>query len=469
MPDQTTAAPYGRRRRRDILIAGLIAVVAVVVATTIYLTSDIRAVTSTTAPQTALPANATGAPTGLRELWTQPTDGTLGGTASARGVVVTTDVHGLIGRDPATGAQRWVYSRSDRDLCAVYSSDVSVGSANSAGPGVRGIIAIYRHGNRCQEVVTLDPLTGERKYQRTMPGAVDGSLISGGPYAGWLGPDLLDLWRYDLYRTYQYGNQPASPESNSGHTGCTFLDAAVTDEQFATVENCPQTSPTLRIVLNWADPGTPDHGGSSYRGTPRADIDTGATAARILSITPDRVAVLVNAPVSALVVYDADGSVVSRTPMATPAGAFDSTGPTPRTTLDDVQYALLGSTLFALTEENRTVKVTSTASTTATTTDLLPTGTPSSSSAPTVTDEERQTPVLAWQKSGVRGLPGAISGTVLIPTAAGIDVANRIEGTVVRSIQVTRRTDPPRVDLRVIGSDVVELRGDEVAVYGILR
>ena len=459
---------FARRRRRDLVIAGVIALVAAVVAGTIYLTSDIRAVTSTEAPKSALPKNAGSAPTSLEQRWTEPTDGTLGAAASARGVVVTTDEHGLIGRDPATGVQRWVYSRSNRDLCAVYSSDVTPGTKSSAGPGVRGIIAIYRHGSQCQEVVNLDPQTGARKYQRTIPGALDGTLISGGPYAGWLGHDLFDVWRDELIRTRQYGKQPASNEANSARTGCTFLDAAITDEQFATVENCPQLSSTLRLVMNWPDPGDLSqdkaNGGTVYTSKPRADIDTGATAARILGITPDRVAVLVNAPVSALVIYDVDGSEVSRTPMAAPAGAFELTGPTPRTTLDDVQYALLGTTLMAVTTENRTVKVTATPTTT-TSADLLPTG--SSSAAPTVTDEDRDTPVLAWQHPDVIGLPGAASGNVLIPTTTGIDVADRIEGTIVRSLKVTRPNNPTRVDLRVIGTDLVELRGNQVAVYGI--
>ncbi|WP_353651264.1 hypothetical protein ABLG96_10480 [Nakamurella sp. A5-74] len=470
MSTKTGSTEFARRRRRDIVIAAAIALVAGVVAGTIYLTSDIRAVTSTEAPKTALPKNAASAPTSLKPLWTQPTDGTLGAVASARGVVVTTDEHGLIGRDPATGVQRWVYSRSNRDLCAVYSSDVTAGTQSSAGPGVRGIIAIYRHGNLCQEMVTLDPRTGARLYQRTFSGQLDGTLISGGPYAGWLGHDLFDVWRNPLIRTRQYGNQPASNEPNSARTGCTFLDAAITDRQFATVENCPQLSFTLRLVLNWPDPGDPsqdkDNGGTVYTSKPRTDIDTGATAARILGITPDRVAVLVNAPVTALVVYDADGTVVSRTPTAAPAGAFDTTGPTPRTTLDDVQYALLGTTLMALTTANRTVKVTTTPTTT-TTAELLPTG--SSSAAPTVTDEERDTPALAWQRNGVIGLPGTVSGNVLIPTATGIDVANRIEGTTVRNLTVSRPNEPTRVDLRVIGSNLVELRGGQVAVYGIVR
>lgn len=449
------------------MIAAAIAFVAAALAGTIYFTSDIRAVTSTNAPETAIPRNTTRVPTALRQLWTQPTDQTLGAAASARGVVVTTDQHSVIGRDPATGAQRWIYSRSNRDLCAVYSSDVTGGTKISAGPGVRGIIAIYRHGSQCQEVVTLDPQTGARKYQRTIPGDPSGTMISGGPYAGWLSHDLLDLWRNELYRTYQYGNQPASPESNTGHTGCTFLDAATTDQQFATVENCPQTSPTLRLVMNWADPRDKKPAEwSSYRSEPRADIDTGATAARILGITRDRVAVLVNAPVTALVVYDADGSEVSRTPVTVPTGVFDITGPTPRTTLDEVQYALLGATLTAVTVETRTVKVT-TAPTTTTTPDLLPTGSTAASAAPTVTSEDRDTPVLAWQRDKVIGLPAAAGGNVLIPTATGIDIANRIEGTTFRSLTVSRPTKPTRVDLLVIGSNLVELRGNEVAVYGM--
>ena len=464
MPQQQTGSTaFARRRRRDVVVAAVLALIALSAAATVHLTSDLRQVTSSTAEVTAVPRSATSAPTVLRESWSRPTDPRLGGVASARGVVVTTDEHGLTGRDPATGDQRWVYSRSNRDLCAVHSADVTAGSRSYPGPGVRGILAIYRHGNRCQEVVTLDPQTGARAYQRTIPGDPDGAVISGGPYAGWLTHDLLDLWRNDLLRTHQYGNQPASPESNSTHTGCAFLDAAVTDEQFATVENCPAQGPTLRLVLSWADPDREKRDvWSPYRSEPRADIDTGATAARILAITPDRVAVLVNAPVSALVVYDADGSVVSRTPMAAPTGAFEITGPTPRTVLDDVRYALLGSTLLAFTTEVRTVRVTATPTTTGTA------GT-TSGTAPVVTDEDRSTPSLAWQQDGVLGLPGAVGGTVLVPTATGVDVADRIAGTTLRSLPVSRPDDPSRVDLRVIGSRLVELRDDQVVVLTMSR
>ncbi|MBE7161630.1 MAG: hypothetical protein INR72_10315, partial [Williamsia herbipolensis] len=332
MPEQKPHAAFRRRRRRDLLIAAAGLVVVVIAAGTVYLTSDIRAVNSQTAPQTALPGIVSSAPRSLRQVWSQPSDAAAGSTASARGIVVTTDEHTVIGRDPETGAQRWVYGRSNRNLCAVASTDLDRDDTN----GVSGIIAVYRHGDLCQEVVTLDPRTGERLYQRTTPGAVDGELVTGGPYAGWLGPDLLDLWRSQLVRTYEYGNQSASPEANSGHTGCTFLDAAVTNQQFATIERCPQQGSTLRLNLNWADPHDHDDKYSSWSSKPRAEFDTGATAARIVGITQDRVAVLVNAPATALVVYDADGSVVSRTATAVPDDVFGVDGPTPRVTLDDV-------------------------------------------------------------------------------------------------------------------------------------
>lgn len=442
----------------------MIAVVAIVVATTIYLGSDIRAVDSQTAPSSAAETAAAAAPSRLKALWQQGTDVSVGATASAQGIVVTTDEHGIVGRNPDTGRQLWLYSRSNRDLCSVYSSDV--GSSTTTA-GVRGIIAVYRHGNYCEEVVVLDPQTGARLYQRTTPGAVGGQLVSGGSYAGWLGSDLLDLWRFDLVRTYQYGNQPASPESNSGHTGCTFLDIAIADSQFATIENCPAQGRTLRLAINWDDPNAQGKDGfTQWKSSPRGDVDTGATAVKIIAITQDRVAVLVNAPVPALVVYNFDGTVVSRTPRSIPAAAFGTTGITPRVILDDVQYALLGGTLFASTSTAQSVRVTATPTTTSAA--LLPTGS-TAASKPAVTQEDRQTPSLTWQKSGVIGLPTDVGGNVLYPTSTGIVVANRLEGTPVRTLPVTRAGKPQRVDLRSVGENIVELRGSTVAVLRAMR
>ena len=56
-----------------------------------------------------------------------------------------------------------------------------------------------------------------------------------------------------------------------------------------------------------------------FKHDPRATIDTGAPAARIVGITADRVAVLVSAPEPAVVVYDATGAETSRTAVDIPA------------------------------------------------------------------------------------------------------------------------------------------------------
>ena len=133
-------------------------------------------------------------------------------------------------------------------------------------------------------------------------------------------------------RTIQYGDEPNPPKPNATHTGCTFTDIALADDQFATVEHCaggmrigdgaPDQGTNARVVINWATPDSapnkPD-GQDVFKHDPRADIDTGSPAARIVGITADRVAVLVSAPEPAVVVYDATGAETSRTPVDIPA------------------------------------------------------------------------------------------------------------------------------------------------------
>ena len=133
---------------------------------------------------------------------------------------------------------------------------------------------------------------------------------------------MIELWRDDLVRTIQYGDLPNPPKPNATHTGCTFTDMALADDQFATVEHCPDQGPNARVVINWATPDSaPDKpdGQDVFKHDARADIDTGSPAARIVGITADRVAVLVSAPEPAVVVYDATGSETSRTPVDVPA------------------------------------------------------------------------------------------------------------------------------------------------------
>ena len=113
-------------------------------------------------------------------------------------------------------------------------------------------------------------------------------------------------------------------------------------------------------MINWATPDSaPDKPSDQdvFKHTPRADIDTGAPAARIVGITADRVAVLVSAPEPAVVVYDATGTETSRTAVDVPADAIvtadqlsptGGTVPTPAVRDGAMRYSLIGDRLLGV-------------------------------------------------------------------------------------------------------------------------
>ena len=272
----------------------------------------------------------------------------------------------------------------------------------------------------CSQQMLLDPDTGERHYYRTSPNQAGGALAFGGPYAGWLGPTLIELWRDDLVRTIQYGDLPSPPKPNARHTGCTFTDIALADEQFATVEHCDDQGPNARVVINWATPDSaPDKPDDQdvFKHDPRADIDTGSPAARIVGITSDRVAVLVSGPEPAVVVYDDKGNETSRTKVDIPAGmivaadrltASGGTFPTPAVQDGTDRYSLIGDRLIAVGSETIEVEVPpSTGTSTSAITEAQPPtpgllgSTTAQSSAPPETIAVKNLSV-RWTKDGAR-------------------------------------------------------------------
>ncbi|MBM9465810.1 Rv3212 family protein [Nakamurella leprariae] len=495
-----------RRRRVDRLVAAGLAVAVLAVAAVVWLTSDIRATTLRAGGVVPIPELPSQVPTALTERWELGTDARLGAVASPYGVVVTASEHAVTGWDATTGTSRWSYERSNRSLCTVRSGDVDTPGATVAGQ-VRGIAAVFEVGDHCSQVQLLDPVTGERTYSRTGPYQPGGALAFGGPYAGWIGPTLVEVWRNDLVRTIQYGDQPQPTKPGSSRNGCLFTDIALADTQFATVEHCStgtQASPNARLVINWATPGSaPDKPSDQdvFKHTPRADIDTGSPAARIVGITADRVAVLVSAPEPAVVVYDAAGTETSRTPVPVPAAAIVQadvlpTTPeqvaagatevpvaiTPATEAGPVRYSLVGDVVLAVARDQ--VQAPAPATTAATTPSTEPsTSATASSVAPgaalpgaaeaTVATDDLQ---VRWTRSGALGTPATVAGSVLVPTAGGYDVVpagwtggvsrlgslDEATGTPVSSIPVVRGDGAGRVDAVAVGSMVIEDRGATV-------
>ena len=480
-PARSTAAP--RHPARDRLIAAAIAVVVLAAGVILYQRSDIRAATSAVGTSSAYPTEPSSAPTALTQRWTATTDPRLGAAVTGAGVVAVADEHGITGLDATTGRSRWSYSRANRQLCAIGSGDAL--QAN----GVQGVVTVYRDGDFCSQIESFDAATGARSKVRTSPLPADGQLVFGAGYAGWLSPGLVEIWRNDLYRTAQYGDQPNPPQSGTAHLGCTLEDLAIANTQYATIEHCQNQGPNARIVLNFDDPG--DHGQNlpkdwdSFKFHYRIDQDTGSKDAMIVGITADRVAVLVSSPQPAVVVYDAAGDAVSRTPVDIPADAItaaaQSPGPTPAVMAGDTRISLIGSSLIAVASSQadvpapQTTLVTSSSETTTSASgpglgNLLsgqPATTPSTPPAPTTSVSTLQ---LSWVGSGARGLPAVLGTNLLVPVDAGLAVYAVRTGPgagVLTPIPVDRAGYQGRVEVAAVGDMVVEIRGG--TVVGLAR
>ena len=474
-----------RRKRIDRTVAAVIAVVVVVAGVLIYLSSDIRATESVLGPATPAPPRPDTVPTALTQAWSLPTDPELGAVASPYGVVITTDATTITAHDAVTGDVRWSYGRTDEPLCAVGSGDTDAPGVQVRGK-VRGVMAVSMKNGYCSQVMLLDPDTGERHYDRTSPNQPGGSLAFGGPYAGWLGSSLVELWRDDLVRTIQYGDIPAPPKPNVAQPGCLFTDIALADEQFATIEHCGDQAgrppSNARVVLNWATPDSapnkPDDQ-DVFKHDARADIDTGSPAARIVGITADRVAVLVSAPEPAVVVYDTSGAETSRTAVDIPADAIvaadqlapgGGTAPTPAVRDGVMRYSLIGDRLLGVAGQPAQVAAPTTSTSISSLADLQPptisvlaSSTPEA--APPAETVQVKDLAVRWTKDGALGLPAVLNEQLLMPVDGGLSVFvadNGNPGIVPAAIPVDRAGYSGRVDAAAVGSMIVETRGDRV-------
>ena len=472
-----------RRRRTDRIVAAAIALVVLAVTAVVYLTSDVRATTDATGPALPVPTAPDSVPAALSQKWTLATDPAVGAVASPYGVVVTAEGTAAVAYDAVTGQRRWSYDRGNEQLCAIGSGDTDAPGVTVRGK-VRGVMVVSGKDGYCSQVMLLDPVTGDRHYYRTSPNQFGGSLAFGGPYAGWLGSSLAELWRDDLVRTIQYGDLPAPPKPNATHTGCMFTDMIIDDQQFATVEHCPEVGETARVVLNWTTPDSAPNKPTDqdvFKHDPRADIDTGSSAARLVGITSDRVAVLVSDPAPAVVQYDTGGVEVARTPVDVPAQAIvdadrltatGGTDPTPSVRAGALTFSLIGDSLIAVAQQTATVQTTPTPSGDLAGTAQAPTPGVLASELPgepTTVTEQIQDLSVGWTRQGVLGVPAVIGAQVLLPVTAGlaaVAAANGNPGIVPAVIAVDRGGYTGRVDAAAVGSMIIETRGDLVVGLG---
>ncbi len=167
-PSAVALADYRGRMRRQtriyIAVLALITVAIVVLVQVVMRTGEIGNATLRPATST-LPAPAgTTTSTTLAQAW-HSNDATATGVPYDTGTVVTYDSHTVTGRNYATGAAIWTYTRSDVTTCNVFQEF-----------GITFAIFTDRDGF-CDEADAFDTSTGARKWERTLDS--NGNTVNG--------------------------------------------------------------------------------------------------------------------------------------------------------------------------------------------------------------------------------------------------------------------------------------------------
>lgn len=411
-----------RRRPLDLGAAAAITALALIACLALWLVSDARGTTSTSAEvPLSRPDSATAVPDSLAQQWHSISPETVTPLV-ASGAVVVADGGTVTGIDPSTGAPSWSYSR-DLPLCGVTSAWSTA-------------VTVFRDDRGCSQVTALDGDTGERRAQRTSDADTQVQLSEDGTYVTSRGDTRMELWRSDLVRTLEYGriDAPVNPGAQP-RSGCTLLSSASSTTRVAVLESCPGDSAPRLTTLNPApdDDREPEEYGSSV-----VAALTGAQGpvmgATVVAASGTEVAVAVPAHAdraASIAVFDGN---------AQPRAQFDLPGPLagsqnfdrslPTVTAANVVSWWSGSGIVALSQ-----------------TDLSP----------------------RWTMPGALG-PGALmAGRLLVPVPNGIAVVDSESGSVERTIAVDRGDYTGPVGTAVTGNLILEQRGSDVVALSQAR
>ncbi|MCO1581880.1 PQQ-binding-like beta-propeller repeat protein, partial [Crossiella sp. SN42] len=412
--------------------AALITVAVLVAATVIWAFSDARATVSQTAspPLPFLDAPTTPPPT-LGEVWRAPSPATQTVVATAQ-VVVTAENGAVLGRDPLSGQEKWRYQR-DLPLCTVA-------------PAFGQILAVYQRGDTCSEVTALDPATGKRGAQRNGDAEAGTRLLFDGVHLTTTGKTYLEGWRSDLVKTQEYGQVRAMIQpGKQPRTGCTFGSVAVAPNRVGVIERCPD-DPGDRLSVFKPNPKDWDKPEVS------ASVVLNGSGARVVALGPDRVAAVLPDP-ARLAIYDGNGAPVSEQPLDLPASDLQGDpdgGVVPTTTVLSARCADGSATPLTFA-----------------TTSTCPTGEPATTSpaviywwtgSRTIALASATTAPL-WTMEDTLGPGTLFAGRLVVPTPAGLTVADPNTGKVLGRIPVDRRGYRGLVTLSSAGPVLVEQRG----------
>lgn len=249
-----------RPTKRDDRIALGLALVAVVALLGVFLLAPARHVAHTVAQKpeqlAALPATP---PTKMLTGWTTAANllAGLSRPVVADGIIISARFAGsdpvvgspafsqvatVVGIDPQTGTELWTYERKETPLCQLTSA-------------FNLVIAIYRTGAGCGDVVALDPQTGEYHGTRSAQATMNPGIITSNDAIGLVAPERLELWRNDLVRTLEYGTVWAPQEAGKQpYADCKILSALTRKQVVATTESCPDHPGVTMLRIQKRDP-----------------------------------------------------------------------------------------------------------------------------------------------------------------------------------------------------------------------
>ncbi|MFI9509446.1 hypothetical protein [Nocardia sp. NPDC052566] len=405
-----------RRTRADIISAVVIAVLVVVAAIVVWARGDASGTESVTASHPApVPTSTDQLPGALRPLWQAP-DAAAARALVAGGVAVTGDDGSVVGRDPRTGEQLWLYKR-DMPLCGVESQFGTV-------------IAVYRDQRGCSQA-TLLAEDGARRTARSSYMDMTVRLSVDGTYVLALGPKRLEMWRSDLVRTLEYGyvDAPVNTKTQPRHD-CKLLSASSSSTRLAVLERCPEDPSDRLSVLNPApkDNTVPEEFSSHVLTGPGAD----SPETRVIAVSDNRIAVyLPGAPAAPggaptpprLSISDASGNpvVVHDLPAPLTDGAT-------AIRLGNAYFLFTGNSVIALS---------------ATTLEPL------------------------WTAPGALGTPALMAGRVLVPVRDGLAALDPGTGVEQTRIPVQRPDfDGSPISLAVLGPTILERRAGILYALG---
>jgi hypothetical protein len=321
----------------------------------------------------------------------------------ALGDTVVTGAAGTVtGRDPRSGALRWIYHR-DRSLCTVAAA-------------FHQVVAVYQRGESCSEVTVLNWANGRRGPQRTGPVPAPTRLIATSDQVATSGGRYLEVWRSDLVRTLAYGQLPTPAQpATQPRPNCTHGSVALVAGELAVVEQCP--GHRVRLTVQRSDPPDPEQPEVIF------SILLPGQQARVVAMSGERVAVALPDP-SRLAVFDGRGREVAEYPLSVPDTDLRGNPPggVVETTVTTTEvYWFTGSATVVLD-----------------TTDLRP----------------------RWTHPGSLGAGSEVAGALLLPVPGALAVLDTSTGRQLGALPVNRGAYLGPVSTASSDGVVLEQRGD---------